>query len=92
MSRPSTLPSPWIEFASAVENVWLRENSGLRSPGKVFLAAKELLCFPVTLRRWANGSQIPSVWAASWIRSRFAVYGIELPASLKPHQDTANSL
>jgi len=57
MSRPTTLPEPWKALA-------------LRMGGVARLAAA-LLCAPVTLRRWAAGTQQPDPRARAWIAQVF---------------------
>lgn len=57
MAAPILLPEPWKTLA-------------LRMGGVARLAAA-LLCDPVTLRRWANGTQQPDPRARAWIAQTF---------------------
>jgi hypothetical protein len=66
MSRPTTLPQPWRSLADKL--------------GGVQALADALCCDPVTLRRWANGSQTPNRATQAWIRRGFEEVGIEPPS------------
>ena len=79
MPRPTTLPEPWRSLAAELERRWLAAHPGQSSPGGVTLAAAELRCSPVTLRRWAAGSQPPDPRAQAWIQSVFRDCGLEPP-------------
>lgn len=66
MPRPTTLPEPWRSLAEKL--------------GGVQALADALLCSPVTLWRWAHGTQIPDPRAEAWIRRVFEDHGMEPPS------------
>ncbi len=81
MPRPTTLPEPWRSLAAELERRWLADagHDGQSCPGGVTLAAEALRCSPVTLRRWAAGTQPPDPRAQAWIQSVFRSCGLEPP-------------
>ena len=81
MGRPTTLPEPWRSLAAELERRWLADagHDGQSCPGGVTLAAEALRCSPVTLRRWAAGTQPPDPRAQAWIQSVFRDCGLEPP-------------
>lgn len=82
MPRPTTLPEPWRTLAAELVRRWLAahpDEPPSRCPGGVTLAAEALLCRPVTLRRWAAGTQQPDPRAQAWIQTVFRSCGLEPP-------------